>query len=558
VERLTSQQMLQVALAHQRAGRLSAAADLCRQIVAAYPEDADALHLQGVIAHARGEHALAARSLRRAVELRPEVPQLQHNLGAALLAGREFGEAAAVLRQAVARTPESGESHLQLGAALLGMGSLDEAVDALQRATQRRPSDADAWNNLGVALFRRGDADVAIDAFDRTLAIRPDAAAAHKNRGMALRLARRREEAVAAFERAAALRPEDHDAQNNLGVTFEHMREWERAIHHYRRSIALKPDDPAPQWNLARLLLLTADNPCGDFVDGWRWFESRLRLPYLKLARPFDKPHWRGEPIAGKTILLWTEGGYGDALHFIRYAPLVARLGATVLLECQPELATLLGSIPGISAVIQRGQPLPPFDVQAPLQSLPLAMGTTLETIPAAVPYLHVDAAMRAGWRERVTQDRNLRVGLSWAGSANPKDARSRTLDTFASLASVEGVSFYSLQLGREVEQPTPPGLRLQRVLKRDANFAETAALVANLDLVITVDTSVGHLAGALGVPTWIMVPFHPDFRWMLDRADSPWYPTVRLFRQKSWNGDWTLPVADMMAPLQTLAMRNW
>ena len=537
----TPEQIFTIALQHHRAGRTAPAEDLCRQLLADIPDHADALHLLGVIAHQRGRREQAVAWLNRAAAQRPDDPAVQLNQGAALLANRQPAEALAPLTRAVQLAPDSAEPQLQLGAALLATKDPAAAVAPLRRAVELQPDNADAWNNLGVAHYRLGELASALHAFQQTVALRPDALNAQKNLGNVLRLLGRPDEALAMFETAARLHPGDSDTQNNLGVAHEHARRWASAIHHYDRAIALAPQDAAPQWNLARLLLLT-----GDFSRAWPLFESRLRLSYLNLARDFPQPQWRGEPIAGKTLLLWTEGGFGDALNFIRFAPLIADRGATVLLECQPELASLLATVRGISAVFHRGDPLPPFELQCPLQSLMLAFGITEQTIPADVPYLNPPRPSPP-----FADDAHLKVGLAWAGSKNPQDSRSRTLATFAPLAAVPNVTFYRLQQGPEADEPPPPGITLRPAVEPGFDFADTAAWIANLDLVITVDTSVGHLAGALGKPVWVLLPFSPDFRWMLDRSDTPWYPTMRLFRQVQ-RGSWTEPIKEMLAALKS------
>jgi hypothetical protein len=293
----------------------------------------------------------------------------------------------------------------------------------------------------------------------------------------------------------------------------------------------------------------------GEFEEGWKEFEWRLRVPQMRLARDFPQPRWTGREARGKTILLFAEGGFGDALHFIRYAPLVAARGATVLLECQAELLPLLSRVRGISAVFARGERLPAFDWQTPLQSLPLAFGTTLKTIPAEVPYLSAPPQRIAQWAKRLAGDPSFKVGLAWAGSAE-HDARSCSLATFAPLAAIPDVTFYGLQKGPQANQPVPPGLRLIQMGDELGDFADTAALVSNLDLVISVDTSVVHLAGGMGRPVWTLIPCDSDFRWLRNRTDSPWYPTMRLFRQPA-GGPWGPAVESIAAALEKHVSRG-
>ena len=324
------------------------------------------------------------------------------------------------------------------------------------------------------------------------------------------------------------------------------------AIACYDQLALRHPDDAQLRWHRALALLAH-----GDFERGWREFEHRVRLTKFNVDRGFAAPQWHGEDLSGRTILLHAEGGHGDALHFCRYVPLVAARGgpgATVLVESQPALTGLLRSLGGASAIFARGQPLPPFDFHCPFQSLPIVFGTTLATVPAAVPYLQAPPDTVARWRQKLggAAAPRMRVGLCWSGSTG--GARSDTLATFASLAGIPGVEFHSLQHGQAAHEPRPPGLA---VLDHDAeltDFSETAALASNLDLVISVDTSIAHLAGALGRPTWTLIPRTPDFRWMLHRADSPWYPTMRLFRQPLDTADWQGVACEIAVALRSLA----
>jgi hypothetical protein len=292
----------------------------------------------------------------------------------------------------------------------------------------------------------------------------------------------------------------------------------------------------------------------GDYPNGWRGYETRWRIPESFPPRDFRQPVWDGSDISGKTVLLHAEQGFGDTIQFCRYAPLVAERGATVIVECQPPLAALLQTLAGVKQVVPRGEPLPDFDLQCPLLGLPLRFGTTVETTPARVPYLHADEQRVARWREKIGQGDGLRVGIAWAGAAGygNDQRRSLTLSSFAPLAQIEGIRWYSLQKGDAAKQAEHPrqGMHLFDFTSDLNDFADTAALIANLDLLICVDTAVAHLGGALGKPVWTMLPFCPDWRWMLGREDSPWYPTMRLFRQPT-RGDWLSVMQRIRGELQ-------
>jgi hypothetical protein len=318
----------------------------------------------------------------------------------------------------------------------------------------------------------------------------------------------------------------------------------------------------------------------GQFAEGWEEFEWRLKVPHLNLSRAFAQPQWDGSDPTGKTILLHTEGGFGDALHFIRLLPQVTARGGRWLLECQPELIPLFQNIPGLKAIIPRGQNLPPFDLQIPLQSLPRLLSIRYNTIPNTVPYLQPATDRTKFWSTRIlsvclgstelaevsalsasavaiplpkfqsTQTRKRRVGLVWAGSNAKGDARTRHLEIFAPLAAVPNVQFFSLQKGPECTEPPPRGMDWTDFTAEISDFADTAAFIQNLDLVITVDTSIAHLAGALAKPVWVVIPFQADFRWHEHRTDSPWYPTMRLFREPAPR-DIATPIAEIVNALE-------
>ena len=346
-------------------------------------------------------------------------------------------------------------------------------------------------------------------------------------------------------QRALPLQPDHPEIRLNLGSSYFAAGEMDQAIDCFEKLCASHPQNAEAHWNLSLVLLRT-----GDYARGWKEFEWRLRMPQFGLTRVFAQPQWMGQDVRGKTVLLFTEGGFGDALHFIRYAPAVAGRGARVLLECQPDLVALFESVPGISAIIPRGQPLPDFDWQVSLQSLPAAFGTTLATVPASVPYLSAPPQRLAAWRQRLSSDASFKVGLVWAGSG--KLFRSNRVDVFAALADVSGVTFYSLQKGPPSSQNPPAGMNWIDFTAELEDFADTAALVQQLDLVISVDTSVAHLAGALAKPVWVLLPVMSDFRWLVGRSDSPWYPTMRAFYQTTI-GDWQEPVGRMRQALQSL-----
>jgi Flp pilus assembly protein TadD len=501
-------------------GNLPGAEYAARQVLAADPASAGAVCLLGAVCQARGQLAEATAHYLHALRLRPEYAQAHNNLGVAFAQQGQLDQAIASFRQAVHYKPDYPEGHNNLGNALRLAGRLEEAVASLREAVRLKPDYLQAHVNLGTAALQSGDADQAVRSFEAALSSRPDDAELLSNFGYALRNQGRFAEALRALDRALALRP-DH-----------------AAAHHNRAVL--------------RLLL-------GDFEQGWAEYEWRWRCPEFT-GPPFRKPLWDGTPLAGRRILLHTEQGMGDTFQFVRYAPLVKEKGGTVYLACPRALVPILSRCPGIDGVIAKGTPLPEFAVHAPLLSLPYLFRTTLQTVPAQIPYLSADPALVEHWRRELASEQAFKVGIFWQGSPKYREDRARSipLAQFAPLARVAGVRLYSLQKGPGMEQMaanagcfpvTDLGSRLDETT---GAFMETVAVVVNLDLVVTCDSAVEHLAGALGVPVWIALPFVPDYRWLLGREDSPWYPTVRLFRQPAL-GEWRPVFARMAAELGSL-----
>ncbi len=492
----------------------------------------DALYTSAVAALRRGETATAIGLLERAVSLAPDHAAAYEALGFGLQRQGRSEPALAALRRAVSLAPNLATAHNLIGIELLSHGNAAEALTSFKAALVARPSFAEAQINAGLALQSQKQYEAARQAFLRAATLRPNWAEAENALGTVLQQLGRPEEAAAAYRRAIAHKPDFAAAINNLGRSLRDLGEVEAAIEHYTRAIALDPDYAAAHWNRALMNLLS-----GRFAEGWEEQEWRWKVEGFPSARRrFVPPLWSGEAIAGQTILLHAEQGFGDTLQFLRYVPMVAETGACIVLEVQPQLAPLAAKLPGVTQLVQRGAALPPFDWHAPLLSLPRAFKTTLETIPGKTPYLSADPALVARWRNRIPEDGAFRVGLVWAGSPTHGNDRNRSLDPslLQQLPEIPATRFYSLQIG--AAQPLPAEIiDLSQGLE---NFAESAAALACLDLLITVDTSSAHLAGALDIPVWTLIPSAPDWRWQIEREDSPWYTSMRLFRQKK-RGDW-------------------
>jgi len=530
------------ALAHQhhQAGRLQAAEELYRRILAVAPQQPDAWHRLGVIAHQVGKHELAIEYIGKAIGIHGTHADFFINMGHAHQAMQRTTEAAGCYRRAVELAPDSAEAHYRLGNAMMAQRALQQAASCFRRAVQLNPSYAEAHNNLGTVLKNLGQLDEAVACFRRVAQLRPNDLEPHYNLGGALRDQGMLDEAVACCRRAVEIKPDDAEAHSNLGNALADQGKLDEAVACHRRALALNPNLGEIHKGLGLALLLA-----GDWLRGWPEYEWRWRTKDL-LPRGFPQPLWNGEPLAGKTILLHAEQGLGDTMQFIRYAALLKEEGATVIVECQRPLLPLLQGCPGVDQLVGQGDGLPAFAVHAPLLSVPGIRQTSPESVPARIPYLFARPDLLELWREKLRKFEGFKIGINWHG--RPENLRGRfrsiPLRCFAPLAQIPAVRLISLQKGAGCEQLAAvrnlfPITELPGELDQQSGpFMDTAAVMKNLDLVITSDTAAAHLAGALGVPVWVALPFAPDWRWLLDRSDSPWYPTMRLFRQTSV-GDW-------------------
>ena len=464
--------------------------------------------------------------------------------------------ALAHLERAIREHPDDPTTRTAHAQALRALGSNQAALASLERALAIAPDWPEALANHGLLLLDLGRPDAALASLDQALARQPKNVTALLTSGDAALALGHPADALARFDHAIALRPHHAQAHRHRATALNELDRLEDALAALRRAAELEPAGPEDRFHAALTHLAL-----GDYRAGWREFEQRWNLPDAQPHRPrFQPPLWRGETdLAGRRILLYHEQGMGDTLQFCRYAPLLAARGATVLLRAPEPLHRLLRTLDGVSQVLGETAPLPPFDLHCPLMSLPLACGTLVETIPAAVPYLRADPTATARWRERLQPLQGLRVGLVWSGNPRPDEPganavdrrRSTGLARLAPLAAIPGVSFVSLQKGAAAAQAASPpaGMALHDWTAELTDFADTAALVAALDLVISVDTSVVHLAGALARPVWVLNRFAMCWRWLRGRTGSPWYPTARLFRQPA-PGDWDSVIAQVAAAL--------
>jgi tetratricopeptide (TPR) repeat protein len=609
---------LRQALAHHQAGRLAEAEDLYRGVLAEQPDHAKTLYLFGLLRLSAGRVEEAIELLLRAVALAPDDTDALFNLGNALYRKGDVPGALARYREVAERRPGYAEVFANLGRVYQDLGEIDAAIEACRTAIARKPGLAEGHTNLGRALLAAGHSDEAIDAFRAALARQPQAATAHANLANALQRTGRHEEAIAAaqaglaldpglgdahmtigtalrdlgrldeavaalqcavaaspenaqihtnlgnalsdvdrmdeaeaaFRRAIDLDPALAEAQSGLGFVLTHARRFDEAIAACERAIALRPDFAEAHWNQGFAYLLA-----GDFEHGWEKYEWRKRHPrYAAAYQSFAAPTWEGEPLAGKTLLIHAEQGLGDSMQFIRYAESLTAQGARVVVACDRILIPLFARVSGVAAAVDKSGVLPPFDLWVDQMSLPRVTGTRLDTIPSPAAYLTAEPDRVAAWR-RLLPD-GVKVGIVWAGNPLHSNDRRRSLpaDCVPSLLAADGLAFVSLQLGARRADIERLHLPLLDLSARIADFSDTAALVANLDLVIAVDTAVAHLAGGMGRPVWVLLPYDPDWRWVISHPDdSPWYPSMRLFRQPR-PGDWNAVVERVAAELRRLA----
>lgn len=598
---------------HLGRGNLTRARSLYRRILNREPGNAEAWHQLGVVAAEAGDRAAAAALMGRAIQLGGPKPSWCSSLGRVLASLGRSREAVACFRQALAGDPLNAAISLDLGKALAAADQCANSILALTQAVELDPSNPESWFHLGYAHYRSGEGDAAVtvagECYERALELNPQHAETHFRLGVIRMVRQRGAEAIPCFRRAIELDPSHAEAYNNLGLleqadgrpeaaverfekaiglrngsyyaaeynlarafaalekpvrasdayaaavahcpehtdarlglagTLMSLGRPEEAVTHLRAAIELCPDSVAAHLNLSVALL-----KLGQWAEGWPLYEWRLRRPGVE-PRGFHQPRWTGSPLHGERVLLHSEQGFGDTLQFARYVPLVRQCGGIPILECQPPLVRLMRTLAGVEEVIAQGDPLPVFDCHAPLLSLPGIFGTTPDAVASAAPYLTADPGQSALWAKRLADTPpHLRVGLTWAGNPhNPYErTRSIPLEMFRSLSGLKEVSWFNLQ------KDAPPLPDFLPMIEECSDFAENAAAVMNLDLVISVDTAMAHLAGVLGRQVWTLLPYAADWRWLLERSDTPWYRSMRLFRQPRL-GDWESVLANVREEL--------
>jgi len=519
-------------------GRHAQALEGFEKAIALKPDYLDAHNSRGNALRALGRREEALKSFENAFALKPTDPTALLNQAAVLRALKRNKEALARLDQAIAIRPDLLDAHVRRGEILEKLSQHERALESCDRAIALRPELPELHMNRGVILRRLRRYEAAVASFDRALAIHPALGKAHLARAQSLIELGQFSEALPSYENAVASKSDWVGAMISHGFAFARMARFKDALRSYDQALLFEPDSELAHTNRALTLLVK-----GDLRSGFREFEWRLeKLDRRKRLRLLPGTRWLGqEDLEGKKILLHWEQGLGDTLQFVRFVPMLARKGAKVLLQVQAPLVPLLREFPGTEIVVGPEDPLPPYDLHSPLMSLPLALGTTVDTIPAHIPYISPTPGRIAAWSQRLGAANKPRIGIAWSGSAGHVNDRNRSMSVgnLLPLAS-RGVELISLQ--KEVRDSDRDILRAHPEIRHFGgqleDFSDTASLVSLMDLVVSVDTSVVHLAGAMGKPVWLLLPHPPDWRWLLDREDSPWYPTARLFRQSRF-GEW-------------------
>jgi tetratricopeptide (TPR) repeat protein len=550
-------------------GRFDEAAVRFQRAIDLKPYYPDAHNNLGNILEKRDGFDEAVACYQRAIDLKPYYPEAHYNLGNVLARQDKTGEAVACYHQALRLKPDYADAHNNLGTVLAKLDRLDEAMASYQQALRLepnvpgthnnlglllakldkpaeavacyeqalrlKPDDTEVQNSLGIMLAKLGRLDESAACFQRVICLKPDHPDAHNNLGSVREKQDKLDEAVASYQQAIRVKPDYPDAHNNLGVALWKLGRLDEAVASYQQALHFQPDYPEAQWNRSLVWLAM-----GHFEQGWPGYDWRWKCKEFGSMPSFKAPLWDGSPLDGRTILIHAEQGLGDTLQFVRYVPLVHERGGRVIMMCQPPLMRLLAHCPGIERLMAHGETPPEIDLHVPLLSLPKLLGTTVESVPADGTYLEADPDLVEIWRQRLGAYPGFKIGIAWQG--NPKfrldRIRSIPLAQFAPLADVPGVHLLSLQKGAGREQLAAPERRFSvtdlggQMDETTGAFMDTGAVMKNLDLVITSDTSVAHLAGALRVPVWLALNAVPDWRWLLNRDDSPWYPTMRLFRQ--------------------------
>lgn len=545
----------QTALLLHQQGFLAEAVSIYHQILLSEPRNFDALQLLGTAAAQIKDFEAAVVLFDLALSISPDHSGSLNNRGKALFELHRYDDVLQSYDKAIIANPYYADAYANRGNALLKLKRFDEAIKNFDQALTVNPYHARSLNNRGNVLLELRRYEDALLSYDQAITVNPDYADAHSNRGNALLELKRYEEAIQSYDHAIAINPDYAEAYSNRGNVYRELKRYEDAIKNYDKAIAINPEYAAAHVNLSLLQLLL-----GNYDQGLKEYEWRMKGDGVNFPkREFKKSLWLGnEDINNKIILLYSEQGLGDSIQFCRYAKKVSVAGAKVILEVDQSLMSLLAQVDGVSQLVCKGDALPPFDFQCPLLSLPLACKTTLEVIPSPWSYLVSDKAKVLLWAEKLGVKTKPRIGLVWGGNANHKNDHNRSIPLSFLLELPHDYQYISLQ--KEIGDADQEKLRFFSDILHVGNelhdFTDTAALCELMDIVISVDTSVAHVAGAMGKPVWILLPFDPDWRWLLDRSDSPWYPSATLFRQEKV-GEWSGVIQRVSCELERKFMKK-
>jgi tetratricopeptide (TPR) repeat protein/GT2 family glycosyltransferase len=536
-----------------------------QQAISAKPDYAEAYHNMAVALQTQKQYAAAVEKCKQAVTIRPDYAEAYNTMAFSLEKQQKFTDAITNYKQAVGLKPDFAEAYNHLGVILNAQKRTSEAIEYFTKALRIDPNYAEIYNNMGIALKEKKHFTEAISYFEKAIQLEPDFAEAYYNLANSLRDETRCTEAIEYYRNAVRLKPDFAEAYNHLGVVlnaqggYVEKIENDEAIKNYIRALQINPDFAEAHWNLSLVLLRT-----GKLIEGWKEYQWR-RNPKLNITtypHSFDKPRWDGSSFRDKRLLVHYEQGLGDTIHFVRYLPMVKALGGTVILEVRKPLYKLLQHFPGVDELIEASfdkKPDVKFDYHTSLMDLPYIFATNLETIPAEVPYINCCPLKAKHWKKKLTGP-DFKIGIVWAGSPSHGNDHNRSckIKYFASLSKIDGVRLYRLQKNETAEQVAvlADETMITNLGAEFKDFTDTAGVIENLDLIISVDTSVLHLAGAMGKPVWALLPFAPEWRWMLNRQDNPWYPTMKLFRQKKW-GQWESVFQEVAEELKIIAKKH-
>jgi len=528
-------------IALQNLRQYAAALDSFARAIALKPDFESVYNNRGLTFNALQRYDEELASYQRAIELNPKFFEAYNNRGNALQKLQRFSDAVLSYQRAIALKPDHAKAYFNRGLAYKNLNRYEEALADFQQVTGLKPDYAEAYNNCGLALNELKRFAAALQNFEQAIALKPDYAEAYNNRGLALEKLNHYAAALASYEQAIALKTDFAIAMNNRGNVQRLLKQYSAAAASFEEALVLVPDYASAHWNKALLKLLQ-----GDYAEGWRLYEWRWQDAQQGQLANYPQPLWLGEqPVQDKTVLIYPEQGLGDFIQFCRYLPMLAALGAKVIAVAPRPLLSLLKTLPEKISWLAPDEPLPPFDLHCPLMSLPLAFNTTMATIPAKLPYLFADRDKLLQWQQRLGSKNRPRIGLAWSGTLVDPN-RSIPLEILIDLLALP-LEFHSLQKELKADDVKLltrfPQLRSHQHELHD--FAETAALIEAMDLVISIDTSVAHLAGAMAKPVWILLPYAADFRWLTERTDCPWYSTAVLWRQAAIN-DWRSVIADI------------